>query len=58
LVKIISGLELGEQGIAFLVKNTIKFSFIILSLNFLLKGPTYDTKDEAKSTSPITYSKS
>jgi hypothetical protein len=39
-----------------LMKKATKLSFTILSLNFLLKGPTYETNEDAISTSPITTS--
>jgi len=56
VVRIYNGVELAENGTPFFWKKVTKFSLMILSLNLLLNGPTYETNDEAKSTSPITTS--
>jgi hypothetical protein len=52
-VRIFNGLLSLLLGIPFLSKKGTKFSFIIISLYFLLNGPTYDTNDAANNTSPI-----
>lgn len=57
-VRIVKGLELGDAGILLVSKNLMKLSLMIVSLNYLLKGPTYETKEEASKTSPVMYSKS
>lgn len=40
-------------GILFCEKNGRNSFYIILSLNYLLNGPTYDTKADASNTSPM-----
>ena len=51
------GLLSGEMGILFLRKKSRNFSLMMMSLNLLLKGPTYDTKALANKASPMmTYS--
>lgn len=48
-----NGLADGDIGMLFFLKNSTKLSLIILSLYCLLKGPTYETKADARRTSPI-----
>mmetsp|Transcript_36229 Transcript_36229/g.69449 ORF Transcript_36229/g.69449 Transcript_36229/m.69449 type:complete len:259 (-) Transcript_36229:4333-5109(-) len=44
------------MGISLSLMSGIHLVFTSSSLNLLLKGPTYDTKDEARSTSPTSFS--
>jgi len=52
-VKILKGLVSGDIGIFIFLKKSRNLLLVIRSRNFLLKGPTYDTKAEAKRTSPV-----
>jgi hypothetical protein len=48
-----SGLGSADIGILFFLKKSKNLSLVIISLNFLLNGPTYDTNADANKTSPI-----
>jgi hypothetical protein len=51
-VKILTGFASGLNGISLFLKKVTN-SARILSLNDLLNGPTYETKDDASKTSPM-----
>lgn len=52
-VRIANGLIVGLIGMLLFLKNSAKLSKMMASLKLLLNGPTYDTKADARRTSPI-----